>query len=180
MFKAKTGFQFSSFTCRASSRASWAEIVMHLTCTHMFSTQSPRKNVDNTSNSRPPRQVLTCRVKLEDFHRKPTAPIRLVVFNFIALSVMHGHNRRAEIAFPCCPAPAGKRGAIMRLHTLRWEQIEDAWRSQSLSLRQTDVTDVLAASFNKWGWYITHHMLRYGSTADPRHWGQLTNELFVV
>lgn len=134
-----TGFQFSCYTCRASSRfLSQAEINKHLTCTHMFSTQSLRKNADSAANLGPLRQVLTCRLKLEDLHRKQTAPIQLVVFNFLTLSVMHGHNRRAEIAFPSCSALAQKRGAIMRCHTLQREQIEDAWRSQRSSLRHSE------------------------------------------
>lgn len=82
----------------------------------------------------PPRRALTCRVKSEDLRGKQAASILSAVFNFLALSVVHGHNSRAEIAFPGCSARARKHGVIMRCHTLQREQIKVARLSRRPSL----------------------------------------------
>lgn len=106
----------------------------------MFGTQSPRKNADSTTDSGPRRQFLTCRVKSEDLQGKRTALIQSVVFNFLTLPVMHGHNRGAEIAFPGCWVLVQRNGAIMRCHTA------EGTNGRCAAETQTDVTDVLAAS----------------------------------
>lgn len=125
-----------SFNLRAASSRAYRELksicILHA---HTCSARRALAKMQIATESGPPRQVLTCRVKSEDLHRKQTAPIHAVVFNFLTLSVMHGHNRWAEIAFPGRSAPARKRGVIMRRHTLQREQIEDAWWSRRSSLR---------------------------------------------
>lgn len=71
----------------------------------------------------PPRQALTCRVKSEDLHGTQTALIPSAVFNFPTLSIMHGHNRQAEVVLP---RPLGSGAEARGGYEMQREQIEVA------------------------------------------------------
>lgn len=148
--KSMTGSQLSHFTFGASSRAHRELKSISILHAH---TCSARKNAASAADLGPPRQVLTCRVKSEDLRRKRTAPTRSVVFNFLTLSVMHGHNRQAEIGLPSCWAPARKFwwwwwGDYQASHSAVGTNRRCVAEPTFVSKTQTGVTDALAASLN--------------------------------
>lgn len=126
---------------------------MHSTCAHMLAARSPHKSAACAADAGPPRRALTCRVKSEDLRGKQTAPIPSAVFNFLALSVMHGHNRRSRDCFSRLLGSAAEaRGDYGMSHSAEGANRRCAAQPAFVPGTQTDATGALAASTSlKWG-----------------------------